>query len=189
MAETLRTLNELLALFPDNTSGLIDAEASRDLIVSVAASQGFLEDDQATFALPITDGVFVPVNPEANPGVGSAFNRWQLDANNAMIPDYGTTVVNPGHTRLVPVASGLLVEKIGGGTETYDFEVFEGGVPTGIPIRREIQANIETAVLVTETFVYDVAQGLPIDIRVSGIGTGDDLVVHDFRQRVSGLLL
>lgn len=189
MAETLRTLNELLALFPDNTSGLIDAEASRDLIVSVAASQGFLEDDQLSFLVDIADGVFVSINPETSVGPGSAFNRWILDGNQAFVPDYGSTVVNPGHTRLVPVAAAMLLEKIGGGTETYDFQIFVGGVAQGVPLSRSIAANTETTLIDTETFVYDVAAGAPIDIRVAGVGTGDDLTVHDFRMRVSGLLL
>lgn len=43
MSETPRTLPQLLALLPDNTSGLISAEDLRDVVVSLYPSRGALE--------------------------------------------------------------------------------------------------------------------------------------------------
>jgi hypothetical protein len=43
MAQTPRTLAELLALLPDNTSGLIGAEDVRDMLVSLYPSRGAID--------------------------------------------------------------------------------------------------------------------------------------------------
>ena len=81
--ETLKIASQLLADFPDNTAGLIDAVQSRNFVVSVAVGVGFVEDDpaQVPYTIPMTDGVPVPFMPTLT-NVGFFGNFWnKYDSN------------------------------------------------------------------------------------------------------------
>ena len=183
--ETLRTGAELLALFPDNTAGLIDAVQSRDLIVSTAVALGFLEDTVPSFSVSVIDGSPVSINALVTPTGGGALLFWALDGNQAFLADYGAIVVPPGLERLVAINTTMVLRKQGGASASYSFQYFEAGVPIGVPETIDLDSTDDESMAVLEELVYDVDVGAPLDLRVTGVGTGDDIDVNDFRQTVT----
>ena len=189
--ETLRTATQLLAEFPDNTAGLIDAVQSRNMIVSELLGVGFMEDNTAAFTVTIQDGVFVSINAAVTPQPIIAANfAWDIDGNNAWFPDYvnnGVTVP-AGVIRLHGMTSTILVTKPGGGSAIYSFQYFIAGVPFGNPVSVSLDATPSILPQSDET-LSEVALGETIDWRVSGVGTAEDLSILDFRQRVTSALI
>ena len=189
--ETLRTATELLAEFPDNTAGLIDALQSRNFVVSVAVAVAFLEDDpaQVPYVIPMTDGVPVDflATLVAPPFIG---NFWDIDGNNAFVEGYTSlgVIVPAGSTRLVDGSVILNVQKAGGGQGDFEFQGTEGGVFTGSPVLRSIGAVAETIVMGGSRIV-DVSLGAPISFSVTPIGHSDDLTVNDVRVTLEGIMI
>lgn len=187
--ETLRDAAGLLAIFPDNTSGLIQAVHSRDFIVSGVNGIGFMEDDPADtpVTVPMVDGVPTDLLSQftAPQFVG---NFWQLDGNNAFIPDYPGVTIPPGTQRLVGGTLLIIVQKAGGGTADYEFQGTEGGITTGNPQVRTIGAT-ESIEVFSGTRLYDVSIGGPISVDITPLGTSDDLIVSDLRVNLeSGMI-
>lgn len=187
--ETLLTIDEMLDSFPTNTQGLITALDSRSMIVSECVNVGYLVEDNAPgFTVPITDGVWVPVNPQI---ISPVFvgNYWKIDANNAFLPSYvdkGVTV-NPNTNRLTGIRFGARVSKVGGGTAMYSFAFFKSGVQIGsTPAEFEIGTS-EQGIASSRDLIQDMAlSSEQIDLRVRGEGTGDDLNVLEFTMRATG---
>ncbi len=190
--ETLKIASQLLADFPDNTAGLIDAVQSRNFLISVAVAVGFVEDDQAQvpYIIPMTDGVPVPFMPTL---VAPLFfgNFWKLDGNNEYLPSYvdqGVTVP-AGSFRLINGSVLLNVQKVGNATPvSYEFQGTGGGSFVGDPVSRDINSTART-----ESFsgsrIEDVsimpAQGLSI----TPIGHSEDLQINDVRVVLQGIML
>lgn len=181
--ETLRSGAELLALFPDNTSGLIDAVQSRDFIVSSAVAVGFLEDGPG-FTVTIVDGVSESINAGVTPATPGLELFWTPDGNLAWVPDYAAVVLPPGISRLATITTVMLIAKQGGGNSVYRFQYFEGGAAIGHIADVTLEPT-DQLVTITETFLYDVEAGAPLELRVTGIATGDDLDMLDFRQTIT----
>jgi hypothetical protein len=189
--ETLREANELLANFPDNTSGLIEAVHSRDFVVSATPAVGFLEDDpaQVPYTIPMADGVPVDLLSTL---VAPLFvgNFWKLDGNNAFVPSYtdlGVTVP-PGLDRLVKGSVFLNCQKLGGGTALYTLQGTEDGVLTGEPVTREIGTTPELQVFSgTRLYLVDLAGA--ISIVITPVGHSDDLQINDLRVSVESVML
>jgi hypothetical protein len=189
--ETLKTAAELLRDFPDNQAGLIEPVHVRSVIVSVSAAVGFVEDDPLSvpYTIPMTDGVPVDFMSTL---VGPLFagNYWKLDANNALIPsytDFGITV--PAGTQRLNTGSVILaLEKVGGGTGSYQFQGTEGGQLTGEPFVREISA-VPSVIVFSGSRLYDVSLGNPISFNITPIGTSDDLQINDVRVTLEAAML
>lgn len=189
--ETLRTASQLLAEFPDNTAGLIDAVNSRNMIVSELLGVGFMEDNAAQFTITVQDGVFVSVNAAVTPNPLLAANfAWDIDGNNSWFPDYvnNGVIVPAGVTRLHGITSTILVQKQGGGTASYSFQYFLGGVAFGNPVTVTIGTTPQILPQSDELLV-EVALGETMDWRCRANGTTDNLDVLDFRQRVTSALI
>lgn len=188
--ETLRTGAELLAGFPDNTTGLIEAVNSRDFVLSGVAAVGFMEDDGVTglpFTIPITDGVPTDIL-SLIPAVDFVGNFWQLDGQQHFIPDYSGVTIPPGLSRLLQGDVLINVQKTGGGTADYIFSGTEGGVLTGTPVTRTIGIT-PTLLAFTGDRIYDVSVGGAISLDVEGSGTNDDLEVLDIRVSLTSTLI
>ena len=185
--ETLLSIAQLIANTPDNTTGQIDALDLRNILVSLANGVGGLEA-QDNFSVPIDAGVWVSLNDIAVNGAGNADvvsnNGWKQDANGAWIPDYTGVNLTPGVLRLVTIATSGDLDKQGGGSDTYEFQYFVGGIGVGRLGSTEYDGDAQTYGSKTETFVYEPALGLSIDLRVRGVGTNDDLLFTSFRQEI-----
>lgn len=190
--ETLRTASQLLAEFPDNTAGLIDAINSRNAVVSEAVGIGFLEDDTASFVIDVTAGVVVSINAEITPLPQLAANfAWDIDGNNAWIPDYGNNgIITPaGVTRLVGINTTMILNKLTGGSADYIFQYRQAGVLIGNAITWNLTGGNPQLFTMSEELLYEPALGENLEITVTGSGTSDDLDCLDFRQRVTSVLL
>jgi hypothetical protein len=190
--ETLRTGQELLASFPDNQAGLIDAVQARDFVISAASGVIFVEDDplDVPFTLPMTAGV--PVQFLLSyPGTALAVsNFYTLDGNGQIIPDYVGLGINvPAGVIRLHVGSVLLnCEKAGGGTAEFEFQGTQGGVFTGEPLSREIGTTPQGFGFAGDR-LYDVSLAEPVDFSITPIGHSDDLIINDFRIKMESVLI
>ena len=187
--ESLRTVSELLALFPDNTSGLITALASREQTVSMAPAIGVLESDpvQTPFAIPLVAGVPVAVPAQL---VLPLFrgNYWQLDGNNAMEPSYAAEgiTVPPGHLRFVDGLITMQAAKATGGTEVYSFAGTQG-IATGDEFQVTLTGD-PSSFTMQGGRVYDVSLGEPVSFTVESAG-GADLILYSLRFSLESMIL
>lgn len=182
--EELKDATGLLADFPDNQAGLIDAVHSRNFVVSVTPGIGFVEDDPADvpYTIPMTSGVpveFLASYPGAPLFVG---NFWKLDGNNQLVPSYTDfgVIVPAGTNRLNDGQVLISCQKAGGGTANYEFQGLEGGQLTGEPVVREIGTTSELLIF-SGVRLYDVSLAGAIDFQITPIGHSDDLIINDFR--------
>ena len=190
--ETLRTGTELLASFPDNQAGLIDAVQARDFVISAVNGLVFIEDDplDVPYTLPMTDGV--PVDFLASyPGAPlESSNFYTLDGNNQIIPNYVGLGINvPAGIIRVHAGSVILsCQKTGGGTADYQFQGTQGGTFTGEPLLRTIGTTATTLVFSGDR-LYDVSLAQPVDFAITPIGHSDDLIINDFRIKMESVLI
>lgn len=190
--EVLKDAGGILADLPDNSSGLIVPQVHRSEVVSVVNAVGFLEDDPATVpvTLPMTDGVPTDVLSQL---VAPLFvgQFWELQpVTNAFVPSYGNAgvTVEPDTIRLLQGTIGIRLNKVGGGTATYEFEGTQGGTFTGNPVQRTIGITPEVFWLSGDR-LYDVYAGDPVSFSITPIGTSDDLVLTDLRVKLIGSLI
>ena len=187
--ERLSTSAELLAGFPDNTAGLIEALDSRNFVISSVPAVGALEDDpaQTPFTIPLVGGLPVDVPAQL---VAPLFqgNYWALDGNNAMIPDYVAQGIDvpPAHLRYVAGLITLRAAKTTGGSETYIFTGTQG-IATGDAFTVELTADPITFTIAGSR-VYDVTLGEPVSFRVESVG-GASLDVYHVRFSLESLIL
>ena len=186
--ETLLTVAQTVASMPDNTVGAITAQATRSMIISEALGLGFYSVD-APFNVPITDGVYTNIPLQAL-GV-TDFNNlaFELDGNNAWRSDYSGVIIPGGLIRLVIATTRIQVVKAGGGTaDSYVFQYHVNGLPVGNDIPVDIGTDEEYNSF-AESIPYEVVLAEPIDLRVKGVGTNDDLLMTDYRFTVTGAQL
>ncbi len=184
--ETLRTVEELLTIFPDNVSGQIQAVHERDLIYSMAAAVGYLHESDQPFTVTTEDGVWVSINAAiTNPGfVG---NFWAIDANAAFIPGYPSGVsIAPGTERLVDITSTLAVDGTPGQPYEYSWQWFRGAQPIG----REYNIAIENDthyVLLSIQGLYDISVGEPLYLSVRANGHAQPVSVLDMQMKIASV--
>ena len=187
--ETLKTAAELLADFPDNTAGLIEAIDARNFVVGATPGVGALEDDplQTPFTIPLVAGVPVSVPAQL---VLPLFigNYWALDGNNAMIPSYDAAgiFVPPAHVRLVQGLITLRAAKTTGGTEQYLIAGTQG-IATGDEFAVELTNSPRTFTM-SAARVYDVSAGAPVSFTVESVG-GSSIDIYHVRFAVESVLL
>ena len=191
MAQTFRSLTELEASFPDNTTGIISAESIRDLVISIVEGKGLLEAT-TNITLPITDGAWTLINPLLQ-GVVSTSTFWGIDGNNFLFPNQSNaanTIVPAGHKRLAQFLSILELEKTGGGADNYAVQFTLNGVGIGEPESVEFpEAGIQTVTLLHPSIV-DIS--IPTDlygVQIEGVGTAEDLTLGYFSMTVSDSIL
>ena len=188
--ETLRTVAQMLAAFPDNTQGLISPLDARDMIVSEAVNVGFLNLDNGPSTIPITvQNEWVSMNANISP-TAFASNFWKVDGNNAFTQSYtdqGITVQS-GTFRLTTFAVGGLVSKVGGGTNLYEIALFTNGVQASPPFVFASTATPEYfRIQITELPDYSLSE--VYDMRVRCIDGTSDLVFDEWRMQAQGFPL
>ena len=190
MVTTLRYLDELLNGFPDNTQGLITAEANRDFVISIAEGVGYLAD-QATVEIPIIDGVPVGVNqlltlPQATDQL------WIFDGNNLATQNYGAVpglTVPPGHSKLMGLLAIMSLEKQAGGADNYSAQFTKNGVGIGLDEFFPFAAAGGQVVTLISFDVVDISLNDTYGVQITGQGTGDNLFLHSFEMRVQSSIL
>jgi len=190
MVTTLRYLDELLAGFPDNTQGLITAEKERDFVISIAEGIGYLAD-QTDVVIPVTDGVPVSVNPLLL-GPATTDQLWRFDGNNLATPNYNAVpglTVPPGHSKLVGLLGILSLEKLSGGDDSYSAQFTQNGVGIGLNEFFNFPAAGGQVVTLITAIVGDISGTDTYGIQITGQGTGDNLTLHSFEQRIQSSIL
>jgi len=186
--EVLRTAAELLADLPDNTTQLIQPVNTRNMVIGLASDIGSLESG-ATFTVPIVSGTPVVINALI-PAPDFDGRPWILDGSQAFIPDWaaiGVSVLGPLN-RLLDLRAIIIAEKAGGGSDTYDFQFHAGGIPIGQTITVDF-AGAQEVIGVATDVLYDHFTALPVDLRVTGVGTGDDLDISEINIRALGAIV
>ncbi len=191
MAQTLLYGSEVLAGFPDNTAGLITPEDVRAFTVSSLVGQGFLETT-TQITVPIISGTPVAVNPLLT-GITTAGDLWLVDGNNNLTPDYATkltdTIIPAGYNKLCRFVSIMSLQKVGGGTDTYEFTFTEDAVPVGTQ-QTVIYAGTNSLVVTSMvTRSVDISVAPVFGITIEGVGTGEDMNVLSFEMSVSDAML
>ena len=185
--EVLKSADGLLAGFPDNVSGQISPVDVRNFVISAVSGIGAF-DDVTNYVAPMVDGVPTVMNPLMTP-VDFAANFFQLDGNNAFIPDYGSAVINPGTLRLVDLLFLIVADQVGSpSSDTYFVQARVGGVPINSPQPTVVDTANERFFLNTE-FLYDVQLGLPIDVTITPTAVNADLDISFGYMRVSSQLI
>lgn len=185
--ESLRTASGLLANLPDNTSGLIQAVNTRDVVVSVVDGVGYW-DDADDPGLPVTIpnaglgvGVDILSALPGPPATAFAGNYYKLDGNNHFVPSYTDQgiLVPAGTQRIVESLVTLRLSKPGGGTNLFTLQGTRAGVPY-IPGRTVSLTSTPETFTFSGSRLVDVslAEALSIDF-VPDDGPAD-LVVHEW---------
>jgi len=191
VAQTLRYATEVLASFPDNTSGLIDAVHNRDFAISYIRGGAFLETT-TDVTIPIVSGTPVSVNPLLV-GVTTVGNLWSFDGNNFAFPNYTATltdtVIPAGYTKLVRFLAVLGITKSGGGTDNYEIQWTKNGVLFGIAHDVLYTGAGTRTVTIPEVTSQEVAISDVYGVSITGIGTGADVVVESMTIQVNDAIL
>jgi len=186
--EELLTQEQLLASFPDNADGLIEAVDSRSFVVSASMSVGFLEDNpvDTPVTIPQTSGLAQDIPVElTNPlFVG---HYWALDSNNHFVPDYVSQGISvpAGLDRIVHGTVVMEIASVSTPEQSYTFQGTEGGIFIGSPVTRDI-GGTPTVLSFVGVSLYDTQVGPPLSITVTPVGHSFDLILSDLRMSVQG---
>ena len=187
--ETLLTLADVLASFPDNDQKLITPLDARNMIITEAVNVGYLESDTLPFTIPVVAGTPVSIN-QSIPTPNFVGNFWRIDANIAFVENYSTytppITVNPGTFRISAFRASMNLQKIGTGSDTYQFQWYVDGVPFGNAGEITIDDNDPFYVAISADALADMSLSQAFDVRVTGVGTGDDLQVNQLLLRATG---
>jgi len=191
MAQSFKDVTELLAGFPDNTSGLISAANIRDFVVSIVEGKGLLEaTDNVT--INIVADTWVSINPLLlNAAHTETF--WAFDGNNYAFSNhsnFASTTVPSGHQRFGQFMSILELTKSAGGSDEYSVQFTKNGVGIGEPESVEFNEAGTDTTTVLHPLLVDIS--LPADlygVQIMGIGTGVDLELGYFTMQVSDSIL
>ncbi len=189
MAENMLYGDQVLALFPNNTQGLIQAEHMRSMWVSQKAG-GMLVKETTQFTIPITDGVPVSINPLLPAPVTSGV-LWVADGNNRGKPNYAaaipSVIIPAGYSKFAAVSVVIAVEKVGAGDDLYLFQVDKDGVPVGIGVQMSLSVEPTVITLLASELVDITDPNSVFGVTVTGIGTGDDIDVSNFSMDIQDL--
>lgn len=164
--ETLKNAAQLLADYPDNTLGLIQAVNVRNHVIADGNDIGFVEEG-VPYSLTLPAGV--PTNILADASAPSFVGRfWALDGNRELIQSYAAdgVPVSAGVSRIVTFSMQALVSQAGGGTTDYLFQIFIGGVASGSGVTVTLSVDDEL-IDFRRTVLYDCVTPLPLSFRVS----------------------
>ncbi len=189
--ETLRTVNEMLANWPDNTAGLISALDGRDMIVSEAVNVGYVQLDNGPVTVPIVGpGDYTQINSLITP-VAAGGNFWAVDGNQALVESYTSQgiTVPASVIRLTTFSTGMLVSKPGGGTNTYEFRLYQGGVPASGGGFIKVLSSTPEYVDISGSRLVQVSLGEAFDVRVSCLDGTADLQLDEFLFGAQGVPL
>ena len=185
--ESLLTVAEMLASFPDNTQNLIQPLNQRDMVLSEAVNVGFLRSE-TPFTIPITDGVYTQIN-SLMPTPDFTANFWALDANQAFIESYTTDygiIVSPDTNRLTGITVRMYCQKAGAQAAAYTAKVFLDGVEGTATVPFTLEQGVPEIVTITGDGVLDYSLRQTVDVRIAGDGTADDIDVSTLVIKVEG---
>ena len=187
MAEEFLYGDQTLALFPDNTSGLISAQAMRSFLVSIKSGGMFVEEN-ALFTIPIVSDTPVSINPLL-PSPISGGTLWIADGNNRGLPNYQaaipTATIPPGYSKFTEITFFLAAEKGASGEDQYLFQIDLNGVPIGNGITTTLTTDPGFITIAVSTLI-DISNpsGNAIGLSVTGLGTSDDIAVSAFEMNI-----
>ena len=193
MSETLRYVDGLLANFPDNSQGLIDAVNMRDFVASFINGRGFLvEEDPVT--LPISDGVWTHINPLLpDPEISTSETLWVWDGNNYAVNNYlaiPDVIIPSGYSKLLQIVAVLDITKVAGGADNYLIQVTKDGVGIGLSESVQFSAAGTQTITVLDSSVADLSvAAATYGVQIQGVGTTDDLVLNYFTQSMNDSIL
>lgn len=187
----LQYLDEVLAGYPDNTAGLITPLQTRNHVVSTIRGVGFL-DSPTTITIPILDGAGTIINPLLLDSEHTAATLWTFDTNQLAVSNYAaiaSVTIPPGYTKLAQFVAVLSLEKLGGGSDSYQFQFTRNGI--GVGLAEDVPWSSAGAQVVTSlyTTLYDISTADTIGVQVIGIGTTMPLELHNFEMNVSDSML
>jgi hypothetical protein len=187
MAETIRYMKDVISRFPDNTSGIITAEAMRDFIISIHDGGGALTSSD-TVSIPIDADTPVAINPlVTNPEKLGVF--WLFDGNNFAASNYAAalpsaTIPSPFY-KVAKLTVQMELNKSLGGSDPYDFYLTKNGAAIGLPIRVRYDSSEAKHVFLAWDVYADISTSDTYGVQVTGIGTNDDLEMTYFRMLVT----
>ncbi len=183
---------EVLGGFPDNVNKLIQPLDLRNFVVSAKDGVGSYEMGLTPVDVPIDPDLWININSLLT-GVTQYPGLWRLDANNYAISNYDSlpnTTVPPGYKKRVEFRANLLVDKVGGGTDEYQFQFSRNGSPLGQPMLHYFTGSPESLTLFHSEIVDISDLSAVYGLQVKGIATGDDfsVVSMNFSVRDSWLM-
>lgn len=133
MADTIKSVADLLTLFADNTSGAISPQDLRDFLVSALGVYGDLRVEAGSAAQTSIDTTPVKLTGFNANGLG-----------NGITPDHVTdNDLSVLTTRVVEVSFACTF--LGTASQTFYFEIYKNGASTGIRGRADINATPDVA--------------------------------------------
>jgi len=186
---TLMYLDQVLSGLPDNVSKLIEPVAIRNHVVSSKDGLGFMYTE-TQIAIPIVADEWVAINPLLVDTVVAA-ELWAFDSNNLALSNYAVlpATVPAGYSKVLQATTLMVLNKIGGGTDEYQFQYTRNGVGFGT-IEPHYFAGTPSLVTLQSDTLADVSVADTYGVQVKGVGTGDsfDLLSFSFQLRDSWLL-
>ena len=187
----LQYLDQVLAGYPDNTAGLITPLNVRNHLVSTIVGVGFI-DSPTTITIPVLDGVGTIINPLLLDAASTTQTLWTFDGNNLATSNYGALVgvtIPPGYTKLVRFVAVLSLEKLAGGSDQYQFQFTRNGVGVGLAEDVVFTEAGSQVVTTLHSTLVDLSLVDVFGVQVIGVGTADDLELHNFEMTVSDAVL
>jgi hypothetical protein len=191
MSETLRYVSGLLANFPDNSQGLIDAVHMRDFVASFINGRGFIVDE-TDVTIPITDGVWTAVNPLLVSPEFFPEALWTFDGNNFAIQNYSgipDIIIPVGYSKLLSLVAWFTVTKAAGGSDNYIAQFTKNGVGIGLPEVVSFAAAGSQTVTIIDSEIVDLSVVDTYGVQIQGDGTNDDLVMNYFTMQPADSIL
>lgn len=155
MADTQRDTASILALYADNTSGLISPQDLRDGIVSILGAYGGLRADGSAAQM---------TGLNSTPTKVTSFTHTLASDGTVVVASAANDNVTPSITATYEIHGELSF--IGSASVIYTLEIYIGGVASGI---RAQVAQLGTGAEVAASFsgVASIAAAQAVEMRVS----------------------
>jgi hypothetical protein len=167
-------LDQAMDGIPDNISQLVNPIDIRNAITSSKDGMGFLTT-VTEVNIPVSSGSFTAINPLLQ-DVTVSGELWTFDANNFAVTNYSAipATVPPGYTKVLQIIALMLLHKVGGGTDEYEFQFTKNGSAIGLPEPYVFKSTPDLVTLVVDVLA-EVANVTDLyGVAVAGSGTSDD---------------
>jgi hypothetical protein len=154
MPDTQRDTTSLLALFADNTSGNISPQDLRDGVVSILGGYGGLRADGSAAQM---------TGLNATPTKLTVFTHNLVADGANVVPSTANDNVTVNITGNYEVHASVSFDGSGGAVQ-YVFEVYVGGVATGV---RGMVASISGTAHASASGTVAITAGQTVEVRVS----------------------
>jgi hypothetical protein len=129
--------------------------------------------------------VFTAINPLLQ-DVTVSGELWGFDANHFAVSNYAAmpATVPTGYKKVLQMTALLLLDKSGGGTDSYDFAFTLNGTPIGIPEPYVFKGEPDLVTLVVNVLADVSLTSDTYGTAVSGSGTSDDFDLLSFSMQL-----